>query len=777
MVDIHAALSTLISNKRRVGALKKLGVITCEDLLTYYPFRVSAPVAARSMDQIAVGQPAVCGGVIDRVHVSSMARGGSRIVVEVRDSEPGARASVQLVYFTHKKYYVDYLLSRLREGQRIAVQGTPSAYGGTLQFTHPVTCTVRDDDASFPLGQADSLAQALDKLSQPQPVYHATSRISSPHIHETVLTVLEALTGISHVSTQPDEDESAANARNLQAHAEDLAAVIPDVLPESVRVEYKLMHKAEALLAVHCPTTPEEFDQGLDSLRWEEAFVSQMAMVMAREDTKSSQAYVCEDNEGYVQRLVNSLPFVLTEGQQEVIAEISVDMRSGTPMSRLLQGEVGSGKTLVALAAVLKAVGAGHQAVLVAPTQVLAQQHFASIGRALADAGLQDIPLVLLQSGMKLAERRRALSVPASGVPCIVVATHAAFSKTFQAPHLALVVIDEQHRFGVEQREVLRSEVNEEGMVPHMLVMTATPIPRSAAMTWFGNLDMSWLAQLPGGRKPIRTILVNEADTNTMKHVFIHARERIDAGERVYVVCKRIDVDGEDAEDAYNESGFEEIGIDPLTGELVDKPARVLHSVEEMSERLASLPQFTGISVVTLTGRDDDATKAEVMERFSSGEAPLVVSTTVIEVGVDVPQASCIIIFDADTFGLSQLHQLRGRVGRGGTQSWAFFVHNAEPESIASERLAVIRDSSDGAVIAQKDLELRGAGDVLKSAQAGFTSSFKLLHVVKNADIIIQARQAAQDVFEHDKNLSRDAQLKGAVLDFMRMASGYSMNS
>ena len=181
--------------------------------------------------------------------------------------------------------------------------------------------------------------------------------------------------------------------------------------------------------------------------------------------------------------------------------------------------------------------------------------------------------------------------------------------------------------------------------------------------------------------------------------------------------------------------------------------------------------------MVTLTGRDDDATKAEVMERFSSGEAPLLVSTTVIEVGVDVPQASCIIIFDADTFGLSQLHQLRGRVGRGGTQSWAFFVHNAEPESIASERLAVIRDSSDGAVIAQKDLELRGAGDVLKSAQAGFASSFKLLHVVKNADIIIQARQAAQDVFEHDKNLSRDAQLKGAVLDFMRMASGYSMNS
>ncbi|WP_418969481.1 ATP-dependent DNA helicase RecG [Alloscardovia omnicolens] len=768
MVDIHTSLSTLITNKRRVGALKKLGLVSCEDILTYYPFRVSAPVCARSMNELVPGQPAVCGGYIRHVHMANMARGGSRIVADVRDD---SGAGVHLVYFTHKKYYADYIMGRLREGQQIAVQGTPSEYGGIIQFTHPTTYTVRDENND---GQALSLEEAIEKLSQPQPVYHANARISSAHIHETICAVLEALAGVQPQQADNTEEPENNSSSHLREHIEQLSAAIPDVIPETVRKEHDLMHKAEALLAVHRPESEAECERGLTTLRWEEALVSQMAMVLSREENNEAHAYDCSDDAGMVERLVDSLPFELTKGQRTVIADISADMTAGQPMSRLLQGEVGSGKTLVALAALLRAVGSRHQAVIVAPTQVLAQQHYASIGASLSDAGMSDIPVVLLQSGMKLAERRRALSVPASGVPCIVVATHAAFSKTFQAPHLAVVVIDEQHRFGVEQREVLRSEPNEDGVVPHMLVMTATPIPRSAAMTWFGNLDISWLTELPGGRKPIRTILVNEYDTDTMKQVFIHARKRIDAGERVYVVCKRIDMDSDELE---SDPGFDEVAVDPLTGEEIDKPRKALHSVEEMSERLVSLPQFKGVEIQTLTGRDDDETKNHVMQRFASGQAPVLVSTTVIEVGVDVPQASCIIVFDADSFGLSQLHQLRGRVGRGGTQSWAFFVHTAEPDTVAADRLATIRDSVDGAVIAQKDLELRGAGDVLRSAQAGFTSSFKVLNVVRDADTIMKARADAEQIYEADAQLSDNVQLKGAVLDFMRQSSGYSMSS
>ncbi|MCI6772861.1 MAG: DEAD/DEAH box helicase, partial [Bifidobacterium pseudolongum] len=500
-----------------------------------------------------------------------------------------------------------------------------------------------------------------------------------------------------------------------------------------------------------------DFKRAIGTMRYEEAFVCQCALLMARNRAATSNAYPCADvqlRDGYIERL----PFALTNGQREVIDAIGTDMGRAHPMQRLLQGEVGSGKTVVAVAAMLQAVGSGHQAVLVAPTQVLAEQHFQSISASVGDL----VPVHLLTGGMKLAARRKVLAAAASGEPCIVVATHAAFSKSFQAPNLALAVIDEQHRFGVEQRETLRAKSERD---PHLLVMTATPIPRTAAMTWFGDLDISWLTELPGGRKPIRTFVIPEADAHMMADMFWHIRRRVNAGERAYIICPRIEPS--DTEDGGGEADAPELLSDAALGD-TGEPRPPLHAVVEIAQRLRSLPQFNGVRLCTLTGRDDDATKAQVMADFESGETPVMVATTVVEVGVDVPQASCITIFDADRYGLSQLHQLRGRVGRGGTDSWAFLVSRAEPGTVAQERLEVIAGSLDGAEIASRDLELRGAGDVLGDAQSGGKSSLKLLRVVQDARMIADARARAQELLAHDPDLEGHVQLAGAVLDFTR---------
>ncbi len=575
--------------------------------------------------------------------------------------------------------------------------------------------------------------------------------------------------------------------------------------------------------------TARRFDEALRTLRYEEALVCQTALVQSRDSSRKSKATACADTR-LKDDFVESLPFSLTDGQQQVIADISDDMARDYPMQRLLQGEVGSGKTVVAVAAMMQAVGSGKQAVLVAPTQVLAEQHYSSIrgmvdrmcgtgeeadentksgesqtksthhavvdesgqvtsGNApepqnggQSDGGqveklldgqsnsLPDIPVLLLTGGMKLAARRRVLAQAASGKPCIVVATHAAFSKTFQAPNLALAVIDEQHRFGVEQRESLNAKGS---TAPHLLVMTATPIPRTAAMTWFGDLDISWLTELPGGRKPIRTFVVPEANGPLMAEMFGLIRKRIDAGERAYVVCPRIDADAKDTDDAGG-SGDAEVGsVFDATYDLGEDDEQreqrpPLHSVAEMAERLRSLPQFAGIRIATLTGRDDDETKSQIMADFEAGVTPILVATTVIEVGVDVAQASCMVIFDADRYGLSQLHQLRGRVGRGGTESGAFLISRAPEGSDAAKRLDVIAGTLDGAEIAQADLEFRGAGDVLGDAQSGGKSGLKLLRVVKDVKIIEEARAEAAKLVAEDPTLQGYVQLAGAVLDFTR---------
>ena len=783
---VDTPLAALLTNKRRVSALKALGVVTVADALTYYPFRVTDPVPVRALAEARFGEKMACAVDVRALRVTPMnARRGYRLEVLVDDAPTvSARAvaprTASLVFFSHRKSYVDWMASRLRAGLQLVISGEPSTFNDRLQFTHPDILTVApaEPPAAEPqlaFGEpavqpqpaprlrydVDSVAQGLARATRPRPVYHANARISSEHIHETIDQVLRMLAGEDPLAAAaPGTADSAQFGEQftLGEHARArLAERIPDVLPEPVREAKQLMHRAQAFCAIHEPQSVADFKRAIGTMRYEEAFVCQCALLMARNRAATSNAYPCADvqlRDGYIERL----PFALTNGQREVIDAIGIDMGRAHPMQRLLQGEVGSGKTVVAVAAMLQAVGSGHQAVLVAPTQVLAEQHFQSISASVGDL----VPVHLLTGGMKLAARRKVLAAAASGEPCIVVATHAAFSKSFQAPNLALAVIDEQHRFGVEQRETLRAKSERD---LHLLVMTATPIPRTAAMTWFGDLDISWLTELPGGRKPIRTFVIPEGDARVMSDMFWHIRRRIDAGERAYIICPRIEPS--DTEDGGGEADAPELLSDAALGD-TGEPRPPLHAVVEIAQRLRSLPQFNGVRLCTLTGRDDDATKAQVMADFESGETPVMVATTVVEVGVDVPQASCITIFDADRYGLSQLHQLRGRVGRGGTDSWAFLVSRAEPGTIAQERLEVIAGSLDGAEIASRDLELRGAGDVLGDAQSGGKSSLKLLRVVQDARMIADARARAQELLAHDPGLEGHVQLAGAVLDFTR---------
>lgn len=866
-ITMDTTLASLVTNKRRVSALKSLGIVTVGDALTYYPFRVTEPVPLRAIREAAPGQQMAFAAVIRDMRVVPMnARRGYRLEATVDDADfarsrrvPGSTA--RLTFFSYRKSYVDWVSMRLRAGTSVVVSGMPSEYMGQLQFTHPEILTVAPGSAGTGAGlegyargaasgngafagstdpyasaqsayppaaaapsgaalkyDADTVQEALTRVCRPRPVYHASSRISSEHIHETILGLLWMMG--ARTSSTPDGQLAGAGSADIVAPTTDTIAVqngeeksgttaesgaealsqsIPDVLPESVRKAKNLMHRAEAFLAIHDPASTARFKEAIETLRYEEAFVSQTSLLKARSHAHKSAAHSCPlVTDSLRDQFIASLPFSLTAGQQQVIHDIAADLAHDWPMQRLLQGEVGSGKTVVALAAMLQAVDAGYQAVLVAPTQVLAEQHAETIGR-MVEQLKPAIPVTLLTGGMKLAARRKALAAAASGEPGIIVATHAAFSKTFQAPHLALVVIDEQHRFGVEQRESLNAKTDD-GTTPHLLVMTATPIPRTAAMTWFGDLDISWLTELPGGRKPIRTVVVNEADAATMGRMFAHIRARVDAGERAYIVCPRIDADDEENEGGSGVSSAagsargraaasgssartaaggratraaaDAIGIDDPyetfdeNGETVARPP--LHAVAEIADRLQKLPQFQGIRFATLTGRDKDDVKTQVMADFAGGETPILVSTTVIEVGVDVKQASCIVIFDADRYGLSQLHQLRGRVGRGGTNSWAFLISRAEPGSPAEQRLEVIHHSLDGAEIAQADLEFRGAGDVLGDAQSGGKSSLKLLRVVKDADMIADARTRAEQLLAADPGLADEVQLAGAVLDFTR---------
>ncbi|MGL4172581.1 MAG: ATP-dependent DNA helicase RecG [Actinomycetota bacterium] len=715
---------------RRVGpkaakALASLEIHTVGDLLRHYPRRY-----------IQRGELTDLAALPDDVHVTVLAqvlsakthamrgRPGWRVVVSIDDGQPGSNP-LDLVFFTARQWQRDRLLTELAVGKTALFSGKVTRYQGRRQLAHPRydVLPVVDEQA------------ARELAVQPIPVYAATSGIQSWQIQAAMDVIL---TGLS---------------------------TVPDVVPDSVRAKHHLLDALAALRAVHQPDTMDQADQARQRLKFEEAFVLQTALLRRRMALLAVSTTARHPvPRGALAAFDDRLPFQLTQGQREVGKHITADLARTQPMHRLLQGEVGSGKTIVALRAMLAVVDAGGQAALLAPTEVLAAQHYRSITAMLGDLaergllGGADVGTrVALLTGSQSASTRRAqLLAAASGEAGIVIGTHALLADHVQFADLGLVVIDEQHRFGVEQRDVLRAKA---GVPPHVLVMTATPIPRTVAMTVFGDLETSVLTELPAGRAEIVTHVVPGDHPRWMSRVWARVAEEVAAGRQAFVVCPRIDPDGD--EPALTAT----VGIDcdPALFNEAPEPARSLAAVLEVTQQLCADPTLAGVRIAALHGRMPAEDRERVMSEFAVGEIDVLVATTVIEVGVDVPNATVMVVLDADRFGVSQLHQVRGRVGRGSHPGLALFVTTTAEDALARERLTAVASTTDGFVLARLDLEQRREGDVLGASQAGYRSSLRLLRVLRDEKIIVAARHEAADVLRADPDLTEHQELGDAV--------------
>ena len=540
---------------------------------------------------------------------------------------------------------------------------------------------------------------------------------------------------------------------------------VPDALPADVRARRKLVSRTDALRGIHTPDTMAEVETARRRLRYEEAFVLQVTLAQRRRAAAGQSTTPRPARPGgLLEAFDGRLPFTLTAGQQEVGATIAQEMGRDVPMHRLLQGEVGSGKTIVALRAMLAAVDSGGQAALLAPTEVLAAQHHRTITAMLGDlaeGGMlggseHGTRVALLTGSQSTAERRRTLLDVVTGDAGIVVGTHALLQENVDFFDLGLVVVDEQHRFGVEQRDALRGK----GTVPpHVLVMTATPIPRTVAMTVFGDLETSTLRELPAGRAPITTHVVPEDRPGWMARTWARVAEEVRAGRQVYVVCPRIgDDDVPDDETDLRAEAVADDGDDDAPA----APARPLKSVYAVHATLAEEPALAGLSVEVLHGRLTADEKDAVMARFQRGELDVLVSTTVVEVGVDVPNASVMVVMDADRFGVSQLHQLRGRIGRGGLPGLCLLVTGTDAEA-AMTRLNAVAATTDGFELARLDLSQRREGDILGAAQHGRRTQLEFLHILEDEDVIEQAREDAFALVADDPELGEHPDLAAAV--------------
>ncbi len=534
---------------------------------------------------------------------------------------------------------------------------------------------------------------------------------------------------------------------------------VPDPVPAEIRARRGMDSLIEAYQQIHRPQSREQAQRARERLKYDEAFVLQVVLARRRAQARAQSAVPrAAVDGGLVDDFDARLPFALTRGQQQVAADLAGDLAADHPMNRLLQGEVGSGKTVVALRAMLAVVDAGGQAALLAPTEVLAQQHHRSITALLgplAERGLlggSDLGtrVALLTGSQTAAQRRQNLLEVASGEAGIVVGTHALLEETVDFSDLGLVVVDEQHRFGVEQRDALRAK----GRVPpHLLVMTATPIPRTVAMTVFGDLEVSTLTELPAGRSPIATHVVPVAEKPTfLDRAWQRVREEVQAGHQAYVVCPRI---GDD-------EGSDE--LEPVPRKRRTSRAARRWPSSTWRPTLVDGP-LAGLRVEILHGRLPADVKDDVMTRFAAGKIDVLVATTVVEVGVDVANATVMVVMDADRFGVSQLHQLRGRVGRGSAPGLCLLVTDLTEPARARERLDAVAGTLDGFVLSQVDLEQRREGDVLGASQSGRRSSLRLLSVLRDEDLIVDARADAVALVDQDPDLADHPELAAAVVD------------
>lgn len=684
----------------------QLSLHTVGDLLRHYPRRYVDRGRLTDIAGLEIGEHITIVAQVEKATLRTMrSRSGTLLAAVIRD-EKGAQ--LDCTFFNGHK-----LKSLVKPGVRAVFSGKVGVFNRKLQLTHPQFETLDEDDEIRPF------------IS----VYPATAKIGSQVIARSVRQALEML------------DELA------------------DPLPSSVREGESLAELGRALRRIHVPESQNDIFAARHRLVWDEAMGVQLALALRRRATAARPAAACPPRRGGLLEAFDArLPFALTDGQKAVGEEIAADLAGRHPMNRLVQGDVGAGKTVVALRAMLQAVDAGRQAALLAPTEVLAAQHARSLRALLGPLGQAGelgaaenaTRVTLLTGSLGAKAKRQALLDAQSGEAGIVVGTHALIQDRVGFAELGLVVVDEQHRFGVEQRDALRSR--DAPVVPHMLVMTATPIPRTVAMTVYGDLEVSALRELPAGRSPIATTVVPLAERPSwFASVWRRVRDEVAAGHQAYVVCPRVG-DPKEAEDTEETEPPEE------DGEARRPPLAVLDVLPKLAEgELASLR--LGLLHGKLPADEKDA----VMRAFERGELDVLVATTVIEVGVDVPNATAMVILDAERFGLSQLHQLRGRVGRGAAAGVCLLVTEMPAATAARTRLDAIADTTDGFALAQLDLELRREGDVLGALQSGRRSGLRLLSLLKHEEIIAKARVYAMDIVEHDPGLREHGGLAALV--------------
>ena len=669
------------------------GYLTVGDLLHHYPRRYLVRGELSNIAELNEGdEVTILAEVYSATSRRLHARKGNILEVIVTDGS----AKLSLTFFNQAWREKD-----LKVGKQGLFAGKVGVFNGKRQLAHPDYEMIADGN------DVDAAVEGF--AGKYLPMYPASAKLPSWKIAQCIELAVGAL------------DE------------------VPDYLPESVREKYGYPTLHQALVQLHNPADLDSAEKARQRLTFDEAFMLQLLLLSRRKELKNLDAVARPAHPGGLLDAFDALlPFELTAGQRSVAAEIADDLSQPHPMHRLLQGEVGSGKTVVALRAMLTVIDNGGQAALLAPTEVLAAQHLRTMQKllgSLAQGGMLGgtegaTQVTLITGSQNAAARKEALALAASGDAGIVIGTHALLGESVSFKDLGLIVVDEQHRFGVEQRDALKSKATNP---PHLLVMTATPIPRTVAMTVFGDLDVSTLRELPLGRQPITTHVIPVLEKpGFLERAWERITEEVSQGHQAYIVAPRIAA-----------GTSEDSDMDFLMGESSSEIA----SVEELGPLLSG-GALQGVKVAPLHGRQSAELKDSTMQAFTNKEIDVLVSTTVIEVGVDVPNATVMVIMDADRFGVSQLHQLRGRVGRGTSPGLCLLVTNAEPESSARARLDAVAGTVDGFELSRIDLEQRREGDVLGASQSGSRSHLRLLRVLRDESMIEQAREDASTILE-----------------------------
>jgi len=723
MATLETRLVSVVGDKTAKVLNDQLNISTIGDLLRHYPRRYVVRGELSDFESLREGEEAT---IFAKVESTKVRRIPGRKGVIVETIVTDGRAKLTLTFFNQAWREKD-----LREGRQGLFAGKVGVFKGKRQLAHPDYLLIPEgDDVDAAIG---------DFAGKFLPVYPATSKLPSWKIAQCVRLALAALENLS------------------------------DYVPTEILEQLNYPNFMTALKEVHEPTSAEAADRARERLTFDEALLMQLFLSLRRIELRAATTkHRTPKNDGILAAFDQRLPFELTAGQKQVWNEIAADLSSSHPMYRLLQGDVGSGKTIIALRAMLAVVDSGGQAALLAPTEVLAMQHYQNFKKLLgelAEGGMlggssQGTQIGLLIGSLSLAEKKEMHGAIASGNIGIVVGTHALLSEGVEFEDLGLVVVDEQHRFGVEQRDALRSKATQP---PHVLVMTATPIPRTVAMTIFGDLDVSTLRELPLGRSPITTHVVPAiSKPQHLQRAWQRVVEEVKNGHQVYIVAPRIS--------ANDESDLQRFGLTPeelaMARALSDEDEKVaatpMSSVEDLHPQLEAGP-LKGLRMAKLHGRLRAEEKEAIMNNFAAGSLDVLVTTTVIEVGVDVPNASMMVIMDADRFGVSQLHQLRGRVGRGTTPGLCLLVTNSAEESDAMARLNAVAATTDGFELSRLDLEQRREGDVLGSAQSGVRSHLRLLRVIRDEALILKAREVADSITQKDPDLSKLPQLRGEI--------------